>query len=59
MNIQELRKHTSNLFADRETLAEALEYAQQVAMASDNPMATMTAVMVVLNTIANRLEVAK
>ena len=57
MNIQELRKHTSNLFADRETLAEALEYAQTVAKGSDNPMAVMTAVMVVLNTIANRLEV--
>lgn len=39
------------LFADRETLGEAVEYAHQIANATDNPPAVLTAVHVVLNTV--------
>jgi hypothetical protein len=47
----------SNLFGDRGTdLEAALSYAQQVALASENPMAVFTAIQVVLNTVANIIE---
>ena len=44
------------LMADRDTIEEAFEYAMMVAKASDNPMAVMTAVYVVTNSIAKQLK---
>lgn len=44
-----------NLFATRDTLDEALEYAMQVI--GKDP-AAVTALMVVLNTVADKIEVA-
>ena len=53
---QELtKKIRCNLFAKRDTLDEALEYA--MAVNKGNP-AAMTALMVVLNTLADNIEVA-
>jgi hypothetical protein len=49
------RRIRCNLFAKRDTLDEALEYAMEVN--KDNP-AAMTALMVVLNTLADNIEVA-
>lgn len=46
----------SPLMADRETIEDAFEYAMMVAKASDNPMAVMTAVYVVTNSIAKQLK---
>ena len=45
----------SNLFSARDNLHDAYEYASQIADASDNPAAVMTAVQVVVNTIAVEL----
>lgn len=42
--------------AERDTIDEAFEYALTVAKASDNPMAVMTAVYVVTNSIAKQLK---
>ena len=57
MTKEELVKAISNgLFADRATLTEAWEYVDQIARASDNPMAVWTAVMVMANTIANEVK---
>jgi hypothetical protein len=44
-----------DLFATRKTIREAIDYALDIAKASENPPATITAVYVVLNTIANTL----
>lgn len=44
------------LMADRDTIDEAFEYALMVAKASDNPMAVLTAVYVVTNSIAKQLK---
>jgi hypothetical protein len=47
----------SNLFSDRGTdLEAALEYAKNMALASENPIAVFTAIQVVLNTVANLIE---
>jgi hypothetical protein len=46
----------NNLFSDRKTLNEAMEYAYSIAKGTDNPAAVMTAVMVVVNTLANYIE---
>jgi hypothetical protein len=46
----------NRLFADRASFDEALDYAYSVAKATDNPAAVMTAVMVVVNTLANYME---
>jgi len=46
----------SPMMADRETVEEAFEYAMMVAKASDNPMAVLTAVYVMTNTIAKQLK---
>ena len=45
----------SGLFAVQDNLYDAYEYASQIAQASDNPAAVMTAVQVVVNTIAVEL----
>ena len=44
------------MFADRKTFDEAMEYAYSIARGTDNPAAVMTAVMVVVNTLANYIE---
>jgi hypothetical protein len=46
----------NNLFSDRKTLNEAMEYAYSIAKGTDNPAAVMTAIMVVVNTLANYIE---
>jgi hypothetical protein len=46
----------NNLFADRASFDDALDYAYSVAKGTDNPAAVMTAVMVVVNTLANYIE---
>ena len=49
--IQRLRTYQCDLFATKANLEEAMEYATMVARASDNPIAVLTAVRVVLNTL--------
>ena len=44
------------LFASRDTFGEAYQYAYEVAKASRNPSAVLTAVHVILNTLALQLE---
>jgi hypothetical protein len=44
------------MVAKRDTIDEAFEYALMVAKGTDTPMAVMTAVYVVTNTIANMLK---
>lgn len=39
------------MFADRETVGDAYEYAMEIAKATDNPAAVTTAIHVLLNTI--------
>lgn len=57
MTKQELIKQLRcSMFAKRDTLEEAYEYAWKVARGTDNEGAVMTAVQVVVNTIANELE---
>lgn len=51
-----IRGINSPLMAERDTIDEAFEYALMVAKASDNPMAVMTAVYVVTNSIAKQLK---
>ena len=46
----------NRLFADRANFDDALDYAYSVAKGTDNPAAVMTAVMVVVNTLANYIE---
>jgi len=53
----ELAKALKNgMFADRETVREAFDYAFKVADASNCPPAVMTAIMVLSNTIAKQIE---
>lgn len=57
MNTVEFAKAIRNgMFADRNTVDEAYEYAYMVAKATDNPAAVMAAVQVVVNTLANAIE---
>ena len=46
----------NRLFADRASFDDAMEYAYSIAQGTDNPAAVMTAVMVVVNTLANYIE---
>jgi hypothetical protein len=46
----------SPLFASRDSIKDAITYAYDIAKASENPAAVMTALHVVLNTIAQHLE---
>jgi hypothetical protein len=46
----------NRLFADRDTINEAYHYVLQVAEGSNNSAAVITAVHVMMNTIANELE---
>jgi hypothetical protein len=46
----------SPLYAERTTIKEAYAYATEIANASGNPAATMTAIHVLLNTVAKKIE---
>jgi len=46
----------NRLFSDRDNFDDALDYAYSIAKGTDNPAAVMTAVMVVVNTMANYIE---
>ena len=46
----------SPLFAERDTLKEAYDYAMEIAKASENPAAVTTAIHVMMNTIAKEIE---
>lgn len=46
----------NRLFGERDTLNEAYQYCLQIAEGSNNPAAVITAVHVMMNTIANELE---
>jgi hypothetical protein len=59
MNAEELKRYRNGMFADRADLNEALNYAYNVARASDSPIHVITAIHVVLNTIINELEEAE
>ena len=49
----------SPLFAERDTLKEAYDYAMEIAKASENPAAVTTAIHVMMNTIAKEIEKAE
>ena len=49
----------SPLFAERDTLQEAYDYAMEIAKASENPAAVTTAIHVMMNTIAKVIEKAE
>lgn len=44
------------IYAERTTIKEAYAYAREIAQASDNPAGVMTAIHVVLNTVAKEIE---
>ena len=44
------------VFAERESLREAFAYAHEIAKATENPAAVLTAVYVLTNSIAKQLE---
>lgn len=50
------RSISSPLMATRDTLQDAFDYAFEIAKASENPAAVMTAIFVVTNTIAKQLK---
>ena len=57
MTPTELAQSVRNrVFADRKTYDDAMEYAYSIAKGTDNPAAVMTAIMVVVNTLANYIE---
>jgi hypothetical protein len=43
-------------FSERNSMEEAMQYAYSIAQASDSPIHVMTAIHVVLNTLANEME---
>jgi len=43
-------------FSERETLKDAMQYAYSIAQASNSPIHVMTAIHVVMNTLANEME---
>ena len=47
---------TVGIFADRDTLPEAMEYAYEAIKRLDNPALAMTALHVVLNTVAKEIK---
>lgn len=57
--ISPLKEYADNLkvlgFGERQSLKEAMDYVRVMAVASDNPLALLTAVYVVTNSIAGEL----
>ena len=57
MTPKELANSVRNrMYGERETYTQAMEYAMNIARGTDNPMAVLTAVMVVVNTLANYID---
>lgn len=57
MTPKELANSVRNrMFGERDTFDQAMEYAVSIARGTDNSMAVLTAVMVVVNTLANYIE---
>lgn len=54
-NIEFAKLLKNGMFADRPTVKEAFDYAINVAEATLQPTAVITAIMVVVNTIANQI----
>jgi len=54
--VEQVKTARCGMFASRDTLKEALEFSLDLASASESPTAVMTAVYVVLNTIAEGLD---
>lgn len=54
-NLELAKSLKHGMFASRDTIDEAFEYAYSIARASDNTAAVMTAVQVVVNTIAEQM----
>lgn len=52
-NPEKIKLEPIGLFADRETIQEAIDYAQMMATHSESPMHAITPVFVLFNTIAN------
>jgi hypothetical protein len=46
----------NRMYGERETYTQAIEYAVSISRGTDNPQAVLTAVMVVVNTLANYIE---
>ena len=57
MTPKELARRVRNrMFATMPDYGDAIDYAYSIAKGTDNPAAVMTAVMVVVNTLANYIE---
>jgi cation transport regulator ChaB len=54
-NIEFAQALKNEMFASRDTVKEAFDYAFDIAKASDNSSAVVTAVMVLANTIAKQI----
>lgn len=54
-NLEMAKALKNGMFADRETIRIAINEALSVAARSDSPVAVTTAVMVLVNTIANQI----
>jgi hypothetical protein len=54
-NIEFAKLLKNEMFASRDTVKEAFDYAFDIAKASDNSSAVITAVMVLANTIAKQI----
>lgn len=54
-NIEFAKLLKNGMFAKRDTVKDAYDYAFDIANASDNPSAVITAIMVLSNTIANQI----
>lgn len=54
-NLELAKSLKSGIFASRDTIDEAYEYAYMIARASDSTIDVMTAIQVVVNTIANQI----
>ena len=54
-NLELAKSLKHGMFASRDTIDEAYEYAYMIARASDSTIDVMTAIQVVVNTIANQM----
>lgn len=52
-NTEKINLKPIGLFADRETIQEAIDYAEMMSAHSESPMHAITPVFVLFNTIAN------
>ncbi len=54
-NVELAKSISSGFFAERETVKEAFDYAFDIALATNDSPAVITAIMVVANTIAKEI----